>query len=494
MGSPYLELEGRFKRLADIEGASSILSWDQAVCMPKRAGPSRGEQLATLKGLAHELLTAPATADLLDEAASSDVLDGWQAANLREMRRKHARATALEPALVEELTRATNSCELTWREARAKSDFALLRPGLERVVELTVEGARQVGAALGLDPYDALLDEFQPGLRSSDVERLLGTLHTALRPLIDEVIGRQDQALVPSGPFPVATQRELGRRLLERIGFDFAGGRLDESTHPFCGGTPDDIRITTRYREDDAISALMGILHETGHALYEAGLPRAWRGQPVGESRGILIHESQSLLMEMQACRSPEFVRFLAGELTGAFGDDPAFQPDNLVRLYNRVERSLIRVEADELTYPMHIVLRWRLERAMIAGDLAVADLPGAWNDGMKELLRITPPDDARGCLQDIHWPVGGFGYFPDYTLGGMLAAQLFQAAERAVPELHTAIGRADMMPLLGWLRTQIHEVGSRLSWQELVEHATGAPLSPGPFLAHLRARYLGTA
>jgi carboxypeptidase Taq len=492
MASPYTALEARFRRLADIEGAIAVLSWDQAVCMPKGGGRVRGDQLATLRRLAHDTLSSPDTAALLDEALALDGLDPWQRANLREMRRRHVRATALDPAIVEALARATNSCELVWRDARAASDFAMLRPHLEEVVRLTREAAGQVGAGLGLPAYDALLDEFQPGLRSAEVERLLAPVEAALPAMIEEAIARQRPAVPPKGPFPVERQRELGRRLVERLGFDFHHGRLDESTHPFCGGVPDDIRITTRYREDEVVSALMAILHETGHALYEAGLPRDWRGQPVGEARGIVIHESQSLLMEMQACRSPEFVAFLAGELARAFGPDPAFAPDNLETLYRRVERSLIRVDADEMTYPLHIVLRWRLERALLAGDLALADLPAAWNDAMRELLGIVPPDDRHGCLQDIHWPTGGFGYFPDYTLGAMLAAQLFQAALREVPELRRSIAAGDMAPLLGWLRRAVHGHGSRPDWQELVVAATGAPLSPEPFLTHLRERYLG--
>jgi carboxypeptidase Taq len=491
MASPYAALEDRYRRLSDIEGAIAVLSWDQAVCMPKGGGRVRGEQLATLKRLAHDTLTAAETRSLIDEAEALPEFDEWQRANLREMRRRHVRATALDPLLVEGLTRATSACELVWRDARAANDFAELRPHLDAVVRLCREAAVQVGERLGLGPYDALLDEFQPGLRSAEVERLLGPIEAALPPMIDAAIERQRPARSPAGPFPIERQRELGRRLLERLGFDFRHGRLDESTHPFCGGVPEDIRITTRYREDEVVSALMAILHEAGHALYEAGLPRAWVGQPVGEARGIVIHESQSLLVEMQACRSREFVRFLAGELANAFGPDPAFAPDNLVALLRRVDRSLIRVDADEMTYPLHIVLRWRLERASIAGDLAVADLPGAWNDGMRALLGIVPPDDRLGCLQDIHWPSGGFGYFPDYTLGAMLAAQLFAAATLDVPGLLGSIATGDMGPLLGWLRKAVHAQGSRQDWQELVIEATGAPLSPEPFLDHLRRRYL---
>lgn len=354
------------------------------------------------------------------------------------------------------------------------------------------EAAGQAGAALGLPIYDAMLDEYQPGLRSADVERLLAPLQAALPGMIDAAIARQQPATAPKGPFPIDRQRILGRRMVEAMGFDFNQGRLDESTHPFCGGTPEDIRMTTRYSEEDAVSALMGMVHETGHALYEAGLPRQWLGQPVGESRGMAVHESQSLIVEMQTCRSPEFIRFLAGRLQQTFGDDPAWAPENLVRLYNRVERSLIRVEADEITYPLHIVLRWRLERALVLGDLKLGDLPAAWNDGMRELLGVAPPTDRFGCLQDIHWPVGGFGYFPCYTLGAMLAAQLFQAAERELPGLRTAIAEGDLAPMRDWLRGKIHSRGCLLPWSDLVAEATGSELSPEPFLAHLRRRYLG--
>jgi carboxypeptidase Taq len=494
MVSAYVALEGRFKRLADIEGALAILSWDQAVCMPRGSAAVRGEQLATLKRLAHDTLAAAETADLLAAAAEGDTLDAWQRANLREMRRRHARATAIDPALVEALARATIACEITWRDARAAGDFSMLQAKLEQVVRLVREAATQVGKALGLDPYDALLDEFQPGLRNAEVERLFRPIEASLPGMIDAAIARQEPPLLPKGPFAVERQRRLGRKLIERMGFDFERGRLDESTHPFCGGVPQDIRITTRYREDEAVSALMAILHETGHALYEAGLPERWQGQPVGESRGIAIHESQSLLVEMQVCRSPAFLGYLAGELRDAFGDDPAFAPDNLVRLYHRVARSLIRVDADELTYPLHIVLRWRLERAMLGGTLAVADLPAAWNDGMRELLGIVPRSDREGCLQDIHWPEAAFGYFPCYTLGAMLAARLFQAAERAVPGLEAALARGDTLPIMGWLRRNVHQEGSRLDWQALIESATAAPLTPDPFLAHLRRRYLGEA
>jgi carboxypeptidase Taq len=279
---------------------------------------------------------------------------------------------------------------------------------------------------------------------------------------------------------------------MRAIGFDFERGRLDISHHPFCGGSAGDIRITTRYDEADFTSSLMGVLHETGHAMYEAGLPEAWRYQPVGGALGMAIHESQSLLIEMQVCRSRPFLAYAGPLMRQAFdGSGPAWELENLYRLYTRVEPGFIRVDADEVTYPAHIILRYRLERALIAGDLALADLPAAWNDGMKELLGIVPPDDRLGCLQDIHWPSGEFGYFPTYTMGAIAAAQIYAAARRANPALEESISSGDFAPLMGWLRTHVHSQGSRQVADDLLTAATGEPLNPALFEAHLRERYL---
>ena len=487
--SAYIALEQRLKRLADLGGAAAVLNWDQAAMMPKGGNAARGEQLAALGGIAHEILTATETAELLEQA-KAEPLDAWQAANLKLIQERYTRATALPQDLVEARARATNTCEMAWRQARADNDYPNLRPHLEEVLRLTREAASLEGRKLGLDPYAALLDQFQPGLDEATIDRLFQPLKDQLPALIDNRLATQPTPEKPKGPFPKAKQKALAEDLMARIGFDFDHGRLDESTHPFCGGTPTDIRITTRYDENETVSALMGVLHETGHALYEAGLPEPWRGQPVGTSHGMAIHESQSLIIEMQACRSPAFLRYLSARLAETFEPQPAFEPENLIHLYTRVEKGLIRVDADELTYPLHIVLRYRLEKALVKGDLDLHDLPAAWNDTMQELLGIQPETDRDGCLQDIHWPVGAFGYFPNYTLGGLLSAQLFQAAERQLPDLLGKIETGDFTPLRQWLRTNIHEKASSLPMQQLIREATGNELGTAAFLAHARGRY----
>jgi carboxypeptidase Taq len=464
--------------------------------MPEGGADVRGDQMATLKVIAHEEMTAPAMADLLSAAEdAAPALDDWQRANLREMRRAWVHAAAVPADLVEALSKAVSVAEMRWRSARAENDFAGLLPDLRRVLDLTREVARIKAAKLGVSPYDALLDEYEPGGASAEIDRVFDDLAAFLPGFIDAVLAKQARgpaALAVPGPFAADKQRELALKLMASLGFDFNHGRLDTSHHPFCGGVPDDVRITTRWDERDFLSGLMAVLHETGHALYERGLPPRWRHQPVGEARGMSAHESQSLLVEMQACRSREFIAYLAPLAAAAFGGDgPAWGADNLYRIYTRVERSLIRVDADEVTYPAHVILRYRLEKAMVAGDLELPDLPAAWNEAMRELVGIVPPDDRTGCLQDIHWPGGAWGYFPTYTLGAMTAAQLFDAATRGDPGIRPAIARGDFAPLMGWLRANLHAKGSLLPMRDLLAQATGKPLDPAIYKQHLRRRYL---
>ncbi|HEY5209110.1 MAG TPA: carboxypeptidase M32 [Stellaceae bacterium] len=493
--SPYAALETRFARLGAIGEALGVLHWDAATNMPDGGAQSRGEQLATLKVIVHEGLTDPALTDLLAGAEGQNDLDPWQRANIAEMRRTVAHATAVPADLVAARSRACSEGEMVWRKARAASDFAAMLPALRTILGLTREVASAKAAAFGMTPYDALLDGYEPGGGTATIDRLFGELASVLPGMIDAALARQEKRgapLPPAGPFAIAAQRALGLEMMKRLGFDFAHGRLDISAHPFTGGTAQDVRITTRYDEADFRQALMGVLHETGHALYELGLPGAWARQPVGEARGMSLHESQSLLIEMQVCRGREFMNFAAPLIRDAFGGGgPAWETENLYRLGTRVARSFIRVDADELTYPAHVMLRYRLERALIAGDLDLVDLPREWNRGMRELIGVVPPDDARGCLQDIHWYDGAFGYFPTYTLGAMSAAQLFQAAKAADPAILSGIAAGDFTPLLAWLRANVHGKASSRSTDQIMIEATGRALETAPYLAHLRARYL---
>ena len=492
----YARLVERFTRIATIGEASAMLGWDAAAMMPPGGGAARGDQLAVLAGLSHGLLIATEVADDLAAAETAGVdPDPWRAASLHLMRHAHTRATALPADLVEAQARANSACEKVWREARRASDFAMVRGHLAEVVNLVREQAAALAPVLALSPYDALMDGYQRGVRAADVAPVFAAYETFLRRVLPEVEARQARQpapLRPAGSFPIVTQEALCRRLSERIGLDFDHARLDRSAHPFSGGTPTDVRITTRYDEADFTQAVLAVVHETGHALYERGLPGAYARLPVGDAAGMAAHESQSLIVEMQACRSDPFLRWLGPQLHAAFGGDAApYEPANLARLWRHVSRGYIRVDADEMTYPAHVILRFRLEQALISGDLAVADLPGAWNDGLAALLGLVPPDDSKGCLQDIHWYDGAIGYFPSYTLGAMAAAQLMAAARAAVPDLDAALGEGDLSPLVGWLRVNVHGKGSLLGFNDLLRAATGKPLDPADFQSHLTTRYL---
>lgn len=414
----YHRLEKRFARISKLGAAAGILGWDMAVNMPPGGAEGRAEQLAVLASLRHEMEAAPEVQDWLIEAEEKSAdLDAWQTANLAEMRRQWVHAAALPADLVEAMTMASADCEMAWRKARPSGDFKAIVPKMENLLKLVREQAAAKADKLDCSLYDALLDMYEPGGKSERITAIFDDLEAFLPGFLGEVLEHQKSkppVMMPDGPFPVDKQRALGVKLMDTLGFDFDHGRLDISLHPFCGGTPDDVRITTRYDVADFTSSLMGVLHETGHGLYELGLPEKWRHQPVGVARGMSLHESQSLLMEMQACRSPEFIGYAAPLMKETFGGSgPAWAVENMQSLYTKVKPDFIRVDADEVTYPAHVILRYQLEKALIEGDMEVTDLPGAWNEGFKRLLGLTPPSDSEGCLQDIHWFDGAFGYFP---------------------------------------------------------------------------------
>jgi carboxypeptidase Taq len=496
----YQALEQHFRRIGHLQHLGAILQWDEAVMMPPGSGDERAEATATLQVVLHELLTDARLGDQVALAQQGErSLDEDQRANLREICRLVERANALDNSLVERAARAQLRCEQAWRSLRAENDFATFAPLLAEVVTIKRESAAALSAKLGIPAYDALLDEFESGLRTSALDRVFAQLKGFLPGLIEQVIEHQrSQHVLPlEGPFPIPAQRALVEGLMRSIGFDTARGRLDVSHHPFCGGAPSDVRITTRYDEGNFTQSLLGVLHESGHAKYEQGLPMRLSGQPAGAARGMAMHEGQSLLSEMQVSRGRPFLRFLAPRLAVAFPEavrkhPAAYEAENLYRLFTRVKRSKIRVDADEVTYPVHIMLRYDIERALIAGEIEVRHMPEVWDQGMRAMLSIsTAGDDRNGCMQDVHWPSGAFGYFPTYTLGALTAAQLFAACKRTLPTLEADIETGHFDPLNAFLREHIWSRASLLSGDELMQRATGESLNPSYFEAHLRARYL---
>ena len=480
----YEQLERRFARIGDLNAAARTVRWYSLTYGPPGGEASRGHQLATLGGLAHELLTAPEAAEAL---AAAEAEEPWQAANLREMRRLHTAAVAVPSELVEAKARVVSRAQAVWHAARPEGDFAAFLPALRDVVERTREDAQIKGEARGLAPYDALLDIYDPGRRNAEVAAMFGELEAVLPGVIDGVRGGPK----PPGPAgPREGLERIARRMMAMLGLEERHVRLDESAHPFSTGEQDDVRITTRYSGPPG-EALMGVLHESGHALYTRGLPEDWRRQPVGRNRGMTAHESQSLSIEMQACRSEAFAVHYARLLEEEFGPEGAWEPARLYGVLTHVEPDLIRVEADEVSYPLHIAVRHRCETALISGDLDPADLPDAFDDAVEALLGIRPPGPREGCMQDIHWSGGSFGYFPTYTLGALMAAQLAEAMRATVPDLDREIERGNFGPLVGWLRENVHSRGCLdASSDGLVKQATGRPLDTGAFLRHVEERY----
>ena len=489
----YQSLTRTFTRLSRFQHLSAIAGWDMFAMMPPGGSTARGEALAELGVLQHQILTDKKVGEWLQNALSEDLNDVEQA-NLREMTRQYQQAALLPESLVEAKALAGSKCEHAWRTQRPANDWTGFSANLKEVVKLSREEARIRARAKDCSPYDALLDIFEPDMTSARLDVLFADLKSWLPDLLQRVVDKQSREtlIAPVGPFPVATQRELGLEAMTLLGFDFNAGRLDVSAHPFCGGVPEDVRITTRYDENELLSALFGVVHETGHARYEQNLPRQWLGQPVALARSTAIHESQSLFFEMQLGRSEAFLKRLLPAIIQHFGAQPAFEESNFIAWNQRVKPGFIRVDADEVSYPAHVILRYEIERALINGEIEVDDIPALWNEKMQAWLGLSTEGNYRnGCMQDIHWTDGGFGYFPSYTLGAMYAAQLFQAARNALPGLDEAIAQGDFSALFDWLRQNIWQHGSRFSTAQLIEQATGEALNSRYFRQHLTTRYL---
>lgn len=490
----FEKLDDLNRRLDALSHAMSILGVDEATQMAVGGGEARADAMATLSGMYHRTSSAPEIADWI-EAAKTEALNEDQAAALREFERAYLNLTCLPAEFVERQTRTRMRCEQLWRDLRAKNDWAGFQPALAGVIEMVREEAQLRADLLKLAPYDALMEQYDPGNRVANVAPVLDELKKFLVDFVPKALAVQEEKLAKrplkalSGSYPVENQRELGLAMMAAVGFDFTHGSLSVSHHPFCGGVPTDVRITTRYRNNEFLSALMGVLHETGHALYEQNLPHEWGHWPLGKARGMAIHESQSLFVEKQIGRNPAFWRWALLHVERHLGEE--WSLEDILPHVHRVERGLIRVDADEVTYPLHVILRFELEQDLIGGKLEVSDLPEAWDAKMQEYLGLSTIDNpADGPMQDVHWPSGAFGYFPSYTLGAMIAAQQWAAITKEHPDVDEEFAQGRFDTVNDWRKKHIWSQGSRWSTPELIEKATGEQLNSAHFTKHLERRY----
>lgn len=492
----YQELVGRLKETSLLGSCVNVLGWDEQTYLPTQGAEHRSNQLGLLAGMIHDRATHPRVGELLGELGQRNDLgepDSAPVVNVREARRYYDRATKLPKTLVEELSRVTSLGQQAWVKARKASDFAQFRPWLEKIVELKRQEARCIGFDGGV-PYDALLDEYEPGMKVGDVQAVFTPLREALVKLVAAIAGaaKKPDVMILHRRFPVEAQRTFATDVAKRIGFDFEAGRLDVTAHPFCNGIgPGDCRLTTRYNENHFPEAFFGVLHEAGHGMYEQGLDRGAYGTPMGDSASLGIHESQSRMWENFVGRGRPFWSHFYPQAQAHFPD--ALGTVSLSDFYgaiNDVRPSFIRVEADEVTYNLHIMLRFELEQPLISGDLNPADVPTVWTETFTRYFGIIPPDDRRGCLQDVHWSGGMLGYFPTYALGNMYAAQLYNAADRDLGGLDDQFAKGEFQPLKEWLNKNIHHKGKQYRPQRLVEMVTGEKLSPQPLIDHLWRKF----
>lgn len=495
----FAKLDDLGRKLEALGHAESMLGVDEAVQMPVGGGEKRAEAMSVLAGLYHEMATAPEVGDWI-AAAEAEHRAGDEALALREFKRVHTNMTCLPADFVRRRTVANMRSEQMWRDLRGRNDWQTYLPALQAVIALVREEAQLRAEATGLAPYDALLEQYDPGARAADIAPVFSRLKTFLKDFIPEALAHQQEKrarrpLKPlNGPFAIEKQRELGLFMMGAIGFDFTHGRLDVSHHPFCGGVPTDVRMTTRYRTDEYLSALMGVLHETGHGLYEQGLPKQWSHWPLGHARGMAMHESQSLFVEMQLAQTPEFWAWALPHVGSHLGAETVagWDVEDILAHVHNVEPGYIRVDADETTYPLHIVLRFELEQDLVNGTIEAADIPEAWDAKMTEYLGLSTRDNYKdGPMQDVHWPAGSFGYFPSYTLGALIAAQQWAALEKAYPGVKGEIATGSFETVNAWRRDNIWSQASRYSTPDLIRRATGETLNPDYFIAHLRQRYL---
>ena len=489
----YTKLKEIFKDASLSSDIAGILHWDMSTMMPSNSRNQRAEQLAYLSKLSHDKISSNEVRDLILEA-KNEKLNQNETYNLREIEREHKLTSSVPSDLIQKISRTSAKCEGEWQDARKNSNFNLIKNSLGELIKLTKEEADILGKEFNLSPYEALVNKFEPGSSTKLIANVFDDLQHFLTPLIDTIIDKQRSQNILPIQYKISEnqQKVIAEHIMKIIGFDFKRGRLDKSVHPFCGGSTNDVRITTRYNEDNPFSSLDGVMHETGHALYELNLPEKWSHQPVGKSRGMAMHESQSLLIEMQITRSLAFKTFLSKLLKDKFNIiDKSFDANNLYLLGTRVEKSFIRVESDEVTYPLHIILRFNLERKIFNNEIEVNDIPEAWNDEYKKLFDKKVEKDTDGCLQDVHWYAGLFGYFPTYSLGALTAAQFASQLRIDLPKLDLNIEKGKFDDLVNWLKTNIHEKASFFSTNEVLQQVTKSSLNAKYFKNYINNRYL---
>jgi len=492
MSRSYDLLKEQFRRLARINHAITFLQWDQLVIMPPGGNSSRSQSIAELSAIYHQQLTAPSLADLLQKCQE----EGETSRSLAEMTKVHQQACCIPSDLVKAKSLAGSQCEHGWRQQRKENNWNSFLPAFSEVVNLSRQEAmarQSANPGRHKTPYDALLDLYCTGDSSELIEQIFTALKSELPSLIEQVSETQGQEkIVLRGPFSISGQKKLNHKLMELLGFNFDEGRLDESMHPFSTGDRGDHRITTRFRRTDFLDALLATAHETGHARYEAGLPERWDGLPIGAARNMCLHESQSLLFEKQLFLAKPFLSFFTSSIHECLPQTAELSSDLLWEACSYVEPSLIRVEADEITYPLHVILRFEIESKLINGEIEASDIPDAWDHRMKRYLGLsTAGNYTDGCLQDIHWTDGSFGYFPSYTLGAVNSAQLFGAIKRSYADWQTRLAQGDVSFVHDWLQKHIWNTASSMDSQEIMRQATGEGTNPKWFLEHLKKRYL---
>jgi len=507
----YTQLLAHLGRIHKLETVAQLLGWDEQVNLPKGSADLRAEQHAVLAETIHAAASDPELGELLarlsgaeESASAGEALGEGDWLVVREAQRDYERATKLPVEFVRAKAAQSSVGFHAWAKARAEDDFSSYAPVLERNLEFAREEAAYLGwggdqcasAGGGEGAYDYMIDKHDPGLSAAVIERLFGELRAGLVPLVREITenddGRAKAARARLRGFAVSAQREFLGEVTQRLGFDYERGRIDVSLHPFCAGTGADIRMTTRFNEDEPLDSLFSAIHETGHGLYEQGLPLAHHATALGKAAGMGVHESQSRLWENQVGRSRAFWAFFEPRFREKFPEPlRGVSSEELYLAVNAVEPTLIRVDADEVTYNLHIILRFEIERQLFSGALAVRDLPEAWAELSRDLIGLEPTSDRVGVLQDVHWSDGAFGYFPSYCLGNMIAAQLWEAVRAKEAGLEADFARGDFGRLLAWLRKNVHAAGKRYDALELTQRVTGKPLSPSPLLRYLRERYM---